>query len=58
MSTEAPISPMTADATPRRKAATFASLTFDLRWRRPLFHKTGFPPEALTARPALGARRA
>ena len=36
MSTEAPISPMTADATPRRKAATFASLTSDLRWRRPV----------------------
>ncbi len=28
--------PMTADATPRRKAAMFASLTSDLRWRRPV----------------------
>ena len=27
---------MTADATPRRKAAMFASLTSDLRWRRPV----------------------
>ncbi len=27
---------MAADATPRRKAAMFASLTSDLRWRRPV----------------------
>ncbi len=46
--------PMTADATPRRKAATFAKLTSDLRWRRPFpncLHSTTISaPRSLTAR--------
>ena len=33
----------TADATPRRRAATFASLTSDLRWRRPLSKNSHCP---------------